>query len=718
MPPPWPPPPANATNTINNTSYAANTQWMAFCRQHDEELKRFHQDVLDNRAKFEEEVQSCRMALLQKHKREEEEFWRGSASARTIVTDKKVPVNCINLISDDEEDDEDELVETQNLNNLSALSSTQNTNKPAAPTMSTKPTTQSSNADTPVIKPEESTSFIPSATLELFGNKPKTFGEIVPFEREISTMPLETAPIQQVNSSANASRERSFQTQAGGRTFGAPAASFTFNVPLGNSMFGSSFPGSQVFSRSGLTGTASRPRFLSGSTWDAPKIPENQGFGFQRGLFTRASPAPLPQQHPVGQPAQSTVPEKLSYSGLALKCSRVNIPYQAQVSTEEEEESLFISERSSVDRRDDLEVIGEGVVMAKAPRIPNAPKPQQHVPNIIPSPCPTEPSTPVTPSTPKFRKPIFPASATKDAISAFKNVRASSRASTSAIPAPGPRRSERGTSVFYRGSSSLRTTTIRKRNRKVVNLSSDEDESDYAPDPSDDEAEDLELPLEVGQKPKAQKIKMRKIQSGPTSKKAKTEANPGKNPFGFHNSQIVRPKRKLLMKPSPRTTLPPSPKEPMSAYKQTKKSPRLRSHRPSKLAAVSRISQQFALHTEYLAAETVASEDCAIEEVRGGLRSMSLTPALSDTTTEDVEALAETRVTVTGGRGKALRSGCMGPKGWVTWMERRQTRDRYLASIGEGGDGDKYRDRYGEEGEVEGYDIKEDELWKARKLKE
>ncbi|KAF7576420.1 Nucleo-P87 domain containing protein [Pyrenophora tritici-repentis] len=501
----------------------------------------------------------------------------------------------------------------------------------------------------------------------------------------MSAFTLEAAPARQVNSSANTPREQSVQGQVGGKTtFGAPATSSAFNGSLGNSMFGSSLPGSRAFSASGSNGTASRPYSLSGSMCATSKTPENQGFGFQRrapGQFSGASLAPRPQQDPIEQPAQSKVPEKPSFSDLISERRSVDVSHQARVSTEEDEGSLFIPEQSTVDRGDDVEVIGEDVLMFEAPRTPSTPKPQQHIPNMIPSPCPTGPSTPVTPSTPNFRKPIVPASATKDAISAFKNVRAGSQVSASSMPAQNLTRSHRNASVVSGLSSSSRTATIRKRNRKVVNLSSDEDESDYAPEPSDDEEENLELPLGVGQEPKADKTKMRKVQPGPVSKKAKTDIKTGKNPFGFDilaqsmsnvkNSQLVPSTLKKLPKPSPQTTLPPSTKKPISANMKPKKSPRLPAHRSSKLAAASKISQQLAVNADSLAAQE-APESGAVENVRDGLRSMSLTPVLSDKSTEDVEALAGSRLTGTGGRGKALRSR---PE-WMAWTKRRQTGDR------------------------------------------
>ncbi|KAI1542991.1 hypothetical protein PtrSN001C_003970 [Pyrenophora tritici-repentis] len=212
MPPPRPPPPANANaaNTVNNATNAANTvsntknvantadiQWLAFRRRHDQELKKFQQDVGDRRKKFEEDVQKYRLALLGKHKREEEEFWKDSsknamedragsgdgtkasakhstagrkiaekkkpaiekekdaravkqktdrldknagdrASAQTVVKDKKAPVAYSDLMSDNEEDDEDELVEIKKPNTASVPPSANTTKKSAAPAPSTK----------------------------------------------------------------------------------------------------------------------------------------------------------------------------------------------------------------------------------------------------------------------------------------------------------------------------------------------------------------------------------------------------------------------------------------------------------------------------------------------------------------------------------------------------------------------------------------------------
>jgi len=228
-----------------------------------------------------------------------------------------------------------------------------------------------------------------------------------------------------------------------------------------------------------------------------------------------------------------------------------------------------------------------------------------------------------------------------------------------------------------------------------LNISSDEDESDYAPDYSDDE-EELESSLEEAQERKADKNNTRKLASGPVPKKAKIalnlnrETKIGKNGFGFQTP--FQPKLKAKRQPSLHIATPCALETPTLIAKKPKRvthtvSPRQPPQRSSKVAAESRIAMQLALDEEPLITESVAEatanegpEFSAVEDVRGELRSMSLTPAPSDAT-EDVGSLAETKLS--GGMGVALKSGCKGDLGWESWMRKRVAGNRFLARTSE-----------------------------------
>ena len=164
---------------------------------------------------MEQSVQKAKAELLERHKREEEEFWRGvhgengsanaikdrttsnsdakasakdSAEGRKVAattktgyidkdsvketsapraTEKKSAVTYIDLCSDEEEEEEEDN-EPYLVKKSTAL---------AAP--SPKPAIsgpQLSNVEVPVVAQQGTMYSIPSATLEVFGNKPRTFG--------------------------------------------------------------------------------------------------------------------------------------------------------------------------------------------------------------------------------------------------------------------------------------------------------------------------------------------------------------------------------------------------------------------------------------------------------------------------------------------------------------------------------------------------------------
>jgi len=203
-----PPPPTNAHAAVD----APDSHWLDFRRKHNTELQEFGRQVREKRSKFEQSVQKAKAELLERHKREEEDFWRGvhgeggsahaikhktaskgdakasakdSAEGRKVAattktgdvdkdgvkktsapsaTEKKSAVTYIDLCSDEEEEDgEPSLVQKS-----TALTA------PAPKPATSGP--QSSNIEVPVVARQGTTYSIPSATLKLFGNKPRTFG--------------------------------------------------------------------------------------------------------------------------------------------------------------------------------------------------------------------------------------------------------------------------------------------------------------------------------------------------------------------------------------------------------------------------------------------------------------------------------------------------------------------------------------------------------------
>ncbi|KAI4646632.1 hypothetical protein J4E93_004854 [Alternaria ventricosa] len=312
-----------------------------------------------------------------------------------------------------------------------------------------------------------------------------------------------------------------------------------------------------------------------------------------------------------------------------------------------------------------------------------------------------EPLTPTTPKNPSFRRPFLPASATKDSIAVARGVRAGSQVSTSTPTnrASSVSQSQRDASVVSHTSFSSRSG---RGKRKVVDLSSDE-ESDYAP-PSDDE--EPQSPVLTDEALKS----VKKQTSRPATKKAKLPPalppalsskgvyNKGKNGFGFTSLQKSKPKvnsqtdvalpitppRVPTRKPQPTTPSTPTPASQMSKLValRTQGATVSRSPRKAKLDASAKITQlsEAELQTRTNIAieeanqrEEAATEAGIFEQVRGGMRAMSITPAPSTAgnAAEDVEMLAD----ISDSETTSPRHDA----GLDSWTDSRFNGDRYLA---------------------------------------
>jgi len=309
--------------------------------------------------------------------------------------------------------------------------------------------------------------------------------------------------------------------------------------------------------------------------------------------------------------------------------------------------------------------------------------------------------TPTTLTTPSFRRPFLPASATKDSIAVARGVWAGSQASTSTPTnrASSVSQSQRDASVASHPSFSSRSG---RGKRKVVDLSSDE-ESDYAP-PSDDE--EPQSPVLTDEASKS----VEKQTSKPATKKAKLPPplppalaskgvyNKGKNVFGFTslpkpkpkvNSQTAcaspsTPPRAPIRKSQPITPSTPTPTSQKSKIITLKTQGAMvpRSPRKAKLDASANITQ---LSEAGLQSRTSIATDEAnqrekataaagiFEQVRGGMRAMSITPAPSTASNaaEDVEMLAD----VSDSEITSPKHGA----GLNSWTDSRFNGDRYLA---------------------------------------
>ncbi|KAI4627958.1 hypothetical protein J4E80_002094 [Alternaria sp. BMP 0032] len=238
--------------------------------------------------------------------------------------------------------------------------------------------------------------------------------------------------------------------------------------------------------------------------------------------------------------------------------------------------------------------------------------------------------------------------------------------------------------------------------RKVVDLSSDE-ESDYAP-PSDDEEPSSPVMMDDAPEP------VKKQTSRPATKKAKLPPplppalaskgvyNKGKNGFGFTSLQKSKPKvnsqtdaalpttppRVPTRKPQP--TTPSTPTSASQKFKtvtlKTQGATVSRSPRKAKLDASAKITQlseaELQTRTNIAIDEANQREEATaaagiFEQVRGGMRAMSITPAPSTAgnAAEDVEMLAN----VSDSEITSPEHGA----GLDSWTDSRFNGDRYIA---------------------------------------
>ncbi|KAJ4375934.1 hypothetical protein N0V83_001213 [Neocucurbitaria cava] len=243
-----------APERANNS--AANEPWLALRSKHQQELHKFQHEVEKSKAELAQKIQAARVKLLDKHKREEEEFWTGkngrptqaqntsessapsttpsavqsapkkaqqqppkssAASAKAPqpvkpglsgqalknppqsrpTQKKKTSIEVIDLVSDDE--DNAPLVQS----GAPANGAAQLGQAPASTQTQTHETTTASEAQKlsnivsarSSLQSETPNFTIPSASLELFGAKSKSYyatPELSRVKREDSTIPGDT----------------------------------------------------------------------------------------------------------------------------------------------------------------------------------------------------------------------------------------------------------------------------------------------------------------------------------------------------------------------------------------------------------------------------------------------------------------------------------------------------------------------------------------------
>jgi hypothetical protein len=453
------------------------------------------------------------------------------------------------------------------------------------------------------------------------------------------------------------------------------------------------------------------------SSWATPTISASQGVqsssGFTPSRFSQNyQPAKSQPQQPVAyQLGQPPMVQESAFHGLPLDDSNIE-PSNEDVLMHEAPHSKIHCLRD----------VSELADICIAPT-----KTQQHVPNMLPSssvasytqrtpflhatasPSPRTPTaqaitTSATP-TPSFRRPCLPASATKDSAPAARNVRAGSLSSASAYCASSVLQSQCDASVLSHTSV---FSPLGRGKRKVVDISSDE-QSEYAPPSDDEEPETLFLPEEA---PKSTK----KQTSKPATKKARPPpplppaiaskglSNRGKTGYGFKNlpkpmtscppaSMPSTPPRAHLGRSQPCTpsTPTPAPKKPAQPMTTTPNAyaPVSRSPRKAKLDASAKISQLSEIELQNrtsIAIEEANQHEQAeagiVEQVRGGMRSMSITPAPStvgDNTAEDVGMLADLSdpESTTPTKHENVNHGA----GWNAWTHSRESGDRQVAKL-------------------------------------
>ena len=291
---------------------------------------------------------------------------------------------------------------------------------------------------------------------------------------------------------------------------------------------------------------------------------------------------------------------------------------------------------------------------------------------------------------------------------AARNVRAGSQASASTYRASSITQSQCDLSATPRTSvSSLRSG---RRKRKVIDVSSDE--SDYTPPSEDDEPRS---PIIVEELCKSVKGNAEKF--GPVTKKTKFPPPPppamasksvfskGKNGYGFQPTSRPKPEvdnqaalslpnqpqHASIMKSqlSPPTAPAPASKTPSKPIATTRAVPVSRSPRKAKLDASAKISQlsetELRIRNDIAVDEAngyEAPETGVVEQLRGSMRSMSITPAPNNTedqgiTAENVGMLADLSDTESTIAVQSTKHGA----GWNSWTHSRINGDRNLAKL-------------------------------------
>ncbi|CAG5160178.1 uncharacterized protein ALTATR162_LOCUS5755 [Alternaria atra] len=617
--------------------------WLALRRRHDTELNNLQLQARNLYEQFQQNANKAKADLLAKHKKEEEEFWskakaagkdknksgnssvvfkagvQGQVNRRVVALPPpnptpevrqtpaaisrapQTPTSAYNTTT----------LARQNRKNSAAVTIidlcsdddelVQEQKKPGLPPV-TNDITLSSHSSKNIEPAGRREYSISSASFELFGrsaNRNQGVPESSQFKREhsVSTQQF-PQPSTPLPTTSNRGSTTAFPTQQSstskGDGFGDWASAGTFRMPAAQAQD----------SRQGSASAFGTIPASATSTWAAPTISASQDL---RLLIDFA-----PSRLSGCQLSQSSIAQGSTLHGRPLDYGGTS------------NGSIAISQ-------------------------------DRHIPEMLPSPSPSPPTLiiePFTPTIPGFRRPVLPASATKDSIPAARNVRAGSQATASTYRASSITQNQPDSSVTSRTSVSSHSSVARGK-RKVVDLSSDE-ESDYSP-PSDEDDEP-KFPMTTDEVCNSTKSNTKK--PGPTAKKAKLPPplppaiasksvfSKGKNGFGFQPTSKPKSNQAAFSLPNPP---------------------------PPDLEARTNIAIDEANEYE-------APEAGVVEQVRGSLRSMSITPAPSTAedhvnATEDVEILA---VVSDSGSTIAVQSTKHGA-GWNSWTHRRANGDRNLA---------------------------------------
>ncbi|CAI9628528.1 unnamed protein product [Alternaria burnsii] len=501
-------------------------------------------------------------------------------------------------------------------------------------------------------------------------------------------------------------------------------------------------------SASGILDSTSACKLPAVSTWATPTVSASEGVQLSSGL----APSRPPLHHQSGslqsqksvdyRQGQPLMPQKSAFHGLPL--DEADTLKGSDAHPQEEHKDKPISEP--------LEPSAEDKLMHEPPQ--TSPRPQQYIPNMPPPlgrsshTSDALPQSSMAPKNTSFRKPDFPASVTKDSMPAARNVRAGSQASASTYRASSTTQSQCDLSATPRTSvSSLRSG---RRKRKAIDVSSDE--SDYTPPSEDDEPRS---PITIEKLCKSVKGNAKKF--GPVTKKTKFPPSPppaiasksvfskGKNGYGFQPTSRPKsevdnqaalslpnqPQHATIMKSqlSPPTAPTPALKKPTKPIATTRAVPVSRSPRKAKLDASAKISQlsetELRIRNDIAVDEAngyEAPETGVVEQVRGSMRSMSITPAPNDTedqgiTAENVGMLADLSDIESTLAVQSTKHGA----GWNSWTHSRINGDRNLAKLRPNRPLVQDEDDDDDDPDIrraESYEIKKDGRWQSRTCSE